>query len=145
MRLRATIVSREIGERRERPRELISHPKPLPLRFARLSPRRGETNTEGWKLRGGRAVDERGWSGFGRVGFLRIFREQPRCIRGPLGLNLRELGGGETPAPRGVSAAGGRRTGPAQVAEGVQRHRELVRTMSDFAASGFIQSNKVLD
>jgi hypothetical protein len=33
-----------------------------------------------------------GWLGFGRVGFLRIYREQPRCIRGPLGLNLRELG-----------------------------------------------------
>ena len=39
-------------------------------------------------------MDERSWSGFGRVGFLRIYREQPRCIRGPLGLNLRELGGG---------------------------------------------------
>jgi hypothetical protein len=36
-------------------------------------------------LRGGHAVDERGWSGFGRVGFLRIYREQPRCIRDPLG------------------------------------------------------------
>jgi hypothetical protein len=31
-------------------------------------------------------VEERGWSGFGRVGSLRIYREQPRCIRGPLGL-----------------------------------------------------------
>ena len=34
---------------------------------------------------GGHAVEERGWLGFGRVGFLRIYREQPRCIRGPLG------------------------------------------------------------
>jgi hypothetical protein len=30
--------------------------------------------------------------GFGRVGFVRIYGEQPRCIRCPLGLNLRELG-----------------------------------------------------
>jgi hypothetical protein len=29
-------------------------------------------------------VDERGWLGFGRVRFLRMYREQPRCIRGPL-------------------------------------------------------------
>jgi hypothetical protein len=37
------------------------------------------------QLRGGHAVDERGWLGFGRVGFLRMYREQPRCIRGALG------------------------------------------------------------
>jgi hypothetical protein len=30
-------------------------------------------------LRGGRAVDERGWSGFGRVGCVHIYREPPRC------------------------------------------------------------------
>jgi hypothetical protein len=36
-------------------------------------------------LRGVHAVDECGWLGFGRVRFLLIYREQPRCIRSPLG------------------------------------------------------------
>ena len=43
-------------------------------------------------MRGEYAADERGWLGFGRVGSLRISREQPMCIRGPLRLHLREPG-----------------------------------------------------
>jgi hypothetical protein len=56
-------------------------------------------------------VDALGGPGFGRVGFLRIYREQPRCIRCPLGLNLRELGWRKgrrrtcTPAPVTMVAA----------------------------------------
>jgi hypothetical protein len=42
---------------------------------------------EGWKLRGEYAAGERGGSGFlGVVGFVRIYRKQPRCIRGRVGV-----------------------------------------------------------